>query len=200
MRLLSAQVPRPKSRLSVGLRTEREPFGVDDNGADQASRRSWSQLYGTGPGRTKSDHRGSAAWARPRRERTADSSQSRGRHPSGATSRDAGHSTGLALVGSGTSDNRGLGDGLAQHESGRDDLTGIGRTTALAFANDGARLVVSGRNDVAGELLVKELEAAGGAAEFVRADVRFDDDPRHLVDRAVDRWCPGSRRPRCSIA
>ena len=51
-------------------------------------------------------------------------------------------------------------------------LTGIGRATALAFAKDGADLVVSGRRDDAGQALVTELRALGAAAEFVRADVR----------------------------
>ena len=42
-------------------------------------------------------------------------------------------------------------------------LAGIGRATALAFAAEGARLVVSGRRDDAGEKLVTELRAAGAA-------------------------------------
>jgi NAD(P)-dependent dehydrogenase (short-subunit alcohol dehydrogenase family) len=36
-------------------------------------------------------------------------------------------------------------------------LTGIGRATAFAFANEGARLVVSGRNEERGKALVSEL-------------------------------------------
>ena len=47
-------------------------------------------------------------------------------------------------------------------------LTGIGRATALAFANEGARIVVSGRRDEAGKKLVAELRALGAEAEFVR--------------------------------
>jgi NAD(P)-dependent dehydrogenase (short-subunit alcohol dehydrogenase family) len=67
-------------------------------------------------------------------------------------------------------------------------LTGIGRATALAFARKGARVVVSGRRDDAGHALVAELTGAGGEAEFVRADVRREDDVRNLVDRAVSRF------------
>jgi NAD(P)-dependent dehydrogenase (short-subunit alcohol dehydrogenase family) len=64
-------------------------------------------------------------------------------------------------------------------------LTGIGRATAIAFARGGARLVVSGRHDDAGASLAGELRDAGAQAEFVRADVREEDDVRNLVDRAV---------------
>ncbi len=67
-------------------------------------------------------------------------------------------------------------------------LTGIGRATALAFARRGARLVVSGRRDTEGKALEAELQALGTEAEFVRADVRHEDEVRALVDRAVARF------------
>jgi NAD(P)-dependent dehydrogenase (short-subunit alcohol dehydrogenase family) len=67
-------------------------------------------------------------------------------------------------------------------------LTGIGRATALAFAREGARLVVSGRRDDAGAALAAELAGLGAEAEFVRADVRRDDEVRNLVDRAIERF------------
>jgi NAD(P)-dependent dehydrogenase (short-subunit alcohol dehydrogenase family) len=67
-------------------------------------------------------------------------------------------------------------------------LTGIGRATALAFANDGARIVVSGRRDDAGQALAIELRALGAEAEYVRADVRSDDDVRALVDKTLARF------------
>src|ERR1700692_737561 len=67
-------------------------------------------------------------------------------------------------------------------------LTGIGRATALAFAREGARVVVSGRRDDAGQKLVTELRALGAEAEFVRTDVRHEEDVRTLIDRAVERF------------
>ena len=67
-------------------------------------------------------------------------------------------------------------------------LTGIGRATALAFARDGARIVVSGRRDEAGHALTQELRSLGVEAEFVRADVRHEDDVRNLVDKTVARF------------
>ena len=67
-------------------------------------------------------------------------------------------------------------------------LTGIARATALAYAKTGAKIVASGRHDDAGAALVAELRAAGAEAEFVRADVRHDDEVRNLVDKTVERF------------
>jgi NAD(P)-dependent dehydrogenase (short-subunit alcohol dehydrogenase family) len=67
-------------------------------------------------------------------------------------------------------------------------LAGIGRATALAFAKEGAKLVVSGRRDEAGQALVTELRALGAEAEFIRADVRRENDVQNLVDKAVARF------------
>jgi NAD(P)-dependent dehydrogenase (short-subunit alcohol dehydrogenase family) len=67
-------------------------------------------------------------------------------------------------------------------------LTGIGRATALAFAKEGADIVVSGRHDDAGQKLVSELRALGAQAEFIRADVRHENDVQNLVDKTVARF------------
>jgi NAD(P)-dependent dehydrogenase (short-subunit alcohol dehydrogenase family) len=67
-------------------------------------------------------------------------------------------------------------------------LTGIGRATALAFAREGARVVVSGRREDAGHELARELRALGADAEFVRADVRHEDDVKNLVDQTVKHF------------
>jgi NAD(P)-dependent dehydrogenase (short-subunit alcohol dehydrogenase family) len=67
-------------------------------------------------------------------------------------------------------------------------LTGIGRATALAFAREGYRVVVSGRRDEEGKALVTELRALGVDAEFVRADVRHEEDVRRLIDQTVSRF------------
>ena len=56
------------------------------------------------------------------------------------------------------------------------------------IAKMGNRIVVSGRKENAGEALVTELRALGAEAEFVRADVRNEDDVRGLVDRTVERF------------
>jgi NAD(P)-dependent dehydrogenase (short-subunit alcohol dehydrogenase family) len=67
-------------------------------------------------------------------------------------------------------------------------LTGIGRATALAFAKNGARLVVAGRRTTEGKALEVELQRLGAEAVFVEADVRRDDEVGRLIDEAVDRF------------
>src|SRR5579872_7004440 len=67
-------------------------------------------------------------------------------------------------------------------------LTGIGRATALAFAKEGAHVVVSGRHDEEGKKLAAELRKLSGEAEFIRADVRHEEDVRNLIDKTVERF------------
>jgi NAD(P)-dependent dehydrogenase (short-subunit alcohol dehydrogenase family) len=67
-------------------------------------------------------------------------------------------------------------------------LTGIGRATALAFAKQGASVVVSGRRVVDGNWLADELRGLGAEAEFIKADVRHEEDVRDLVDKTVARF------------
>ena len=67
-------------------------------------------------------------------------------------------------------------------------LTGIGRVTALAFAKEGAHVVVSGRHDEEGKKLVAEMRKLGAEAEFVRADVRDEEEVRKLIDKTVERF------------
>jgi len=67
-------------------------------------------------------------------------------------------------------------------------LTGIGRAAAIIFAQEGARIVVSGRRDKEGQALLAELQGHGAEAIFVRTDVRKDEDVRNLVDQTVKRF------------
>ena len=67
-------------------------------------------------------------------------------------------------------------------------LTGIGRAAAVAFAKHGAKVVVAGRHDEAGNALAKELRSLGTEAEFINADVRKEEDVRNMVDRTVARF------------
>jgi NAD(P)-dependent dehydrogenase (short-subunit alcohol dehydrogenase family) len=67
-------------------------------------------------------------------------------------------------------------------------LSGIGRAAAFALAREGNRVVVSGRHEEVGQALAAELREFGGKAEFIRADVRCEDDVRSLVDQTVARF------------
>ena len=67
-------------------------------------------------------------------------------------------------------------------------LTGIGRAAARAFAGEGNRIVVAGRHETPGHELAAELRALGTEVEFLRADVRQEDDVRNLIDRTVARF------------
>jgi NAD(P)-dependent dehydrogenase (short-subunit alcohol dehydrogenase family) len=86
-------------------------------------------------------------------------------------------------------------------------LTGIGRAAALAFAQEGAHLVVSGRRDKEGQELAAELQGLGAEAIFVHTDVRNENDVRDLVDQAIARFgrldvavnCAGTEGTRGSV-
>jgi NAD(P)-dependent dehydrogenase (short-subunit alcohol dehydrogenase family) len=67
-------------------------------------------------------------------------------------------------------------------------LAGIGRAAALAFAREGARIVVSGRHEDKGKALVSELQELGAEATFIKSDVRHEDEVRALVDETVRRF------------
>src|SRR5689334_21112549 len=47
----------------------------------------------------------------------------------------------------------------------------IGRTVAMSFAEEGAHVVVSGRDETRGREVVAAIEERGGRASFVRADL-----------------------------
>jgi NAD(P)-dependent dehydrogenase (short-subunit alcohol dehydrogenase family) len=67
-------------------------------------------------------------------------------------------------------------------------LTGIGRSTALAFAHEGARVVVSGRHDDEGQKLAAELRKFGAEAEFHHTDVRHEEEVKNLGDLTITRF------------
>jgi NAD(P)-dependent dehydrogenase (short-subunit alcohol dehydrogenase family) len=61
---------------------------------------------------------------------------------------------------------------------------GIGRETALLFAQEGASVVVADVKDEAGQAVVREIEAAGGKAVYVHADVSKAADCENMVAAA----------------
>src|SRR5262245_24168491 len=64
--------------------------------------------------------------------------------------------------------------------------SGIGRTTALALACEGARVVVADVTEAGGEETVRLIVEAGGAATFVRADVARPEECAALAARAEE--------------
>jgi NAD(P)-dependent dehydrogenase (short-subunit alcohol dehydrogenase family) len=64
--------------------------------------------------------------------------------------------------------------------------SGIGRATALKLARDGWEVVVHGRNPERGSEVVEEIEANGGRARFVAADLTDPAAVRALVDEVGD--------------
>jgi NAD(P)-dependent dehydrogenase (short-subunit alcohol dehydrogenase family) len=64
--------------------------------------------------------------------------------------------------------------------------SGIGRATAEALAREGARVLISGRSETRGAEVIGAIKAAGGEAEFVRADLESANEVRALAERAAE--------------
>jgi NAD(P)-dependent dehydrogenase (short-subunit alcohol dehydrogenase family) len=63
--------------------------------------------------------------------------------------------------------------------------SGIGRATAILFAQEGAAVVIVDINAEQGKTAVKEIEAAGGKAIFISCNVTSADDCRGAVEETV---------------
>jgi NAD(P)-dependent dehydrogenase (short-subunit alcohol dehydrogenase family) len=66
--------------------------------------------------------------------------------------------------------------------------SGIGRTTAIAFAERGANVVVAGRREAEGADSVALIEKAGGTGLFVRTDVNDESEIEAMVAKALERF------------
>jgi NAD(P)-dependent dehydrogenase (short-subunit alcohol dehydrogenase family) len=63
--------------------------------------------------------------------------------------------------------------------------SGIGRATAMRFAQEGAKVVVADIDSEGGEATVASIRATGGEAVFVRTDVSQEADLAQAIDAAV---------------
>lgn len=65
---------------------------------------------------------------------------------------------------------------------------GIGEAIAKRFAAEGAKVVVSGRDETSGHAVVGHITQGGGEAIFVRADMAVEADIKNLIESAVEKW------------
>jgi len=63
--------------------------------------------------------------------------------------------------------------------------SGIGKSTALLFAKEGATVIVNDLDAAKGTETVEEITAAGGKAMFIQADVTNPDSVKTMVDQAI---------------
>lgn len=66
--------------------------------------------------------------------------------------------------------------------------SGIGRATAIAFASEGAAVLVADHGVEGGEETVRLIHAAGGDATFVKTDVSKATDTEAMIRRAIETY------------
>ena len=66
--------------------------------------------------------------------------------------------------------------------------SGIGKSTAIRFAEEGACVNVVGRNEERGKAIVSEICEAGGKAIFTKADVLLEEDIVNAVKKTVETF------------
>src|SRR5215475_6727358 len=66
--------------------------------------------------------------------------------------------------------------------------SGIGRDTAILFAQEGAKVVVTGRREAEGDRTISLVRAAGGEGIFIRGDVSKAADVQSFVSKTVEKF------------
>lgn len=66
--------------------------------------------------------------------------------------------------------------------------SGIGKATAIALANAGAKVVIAGRREPEGGAVVSAIEKADGVAAFFKADVSRESDIEALVAFTMEKF------------
>lgn len=66
--------------------------------------------------------------------------------------------------------------------------SGMGRDTAYVFAEEGAKVVITGRNEDRAKAVVEEIEKNGGEAFYVIADMTNRDNLQQIVDKTIEKF------------
>jgi NAD(P)-dependent dehydrogenase (short-subunit alcohol dehydrogenase family) len=66
--------------------------------------------------------------------------------------------------------------------------SGIGKTTAILFANEGAKVVVSDINEENGQSTVEEIAKNSGESFFIKADTSKAEDNELLVKKTIEKY------------
>jgi NAD(P)-dependent dehydrogenase (short-subunit alcohol dehydrogenase family) len=66
--------------------------------------------------------------------------------------------------------------------------SGIGLATALAFARRGVKVAIASRHEDTGQQAVQAVQAAGGAAIWIQADVSQSDQVQALVQQVIAQY------------
>ncbi|MFC7131545.1 MULTISPECIES: SDR family NAD(P)-dependent oxidoreductase [Salinibaculum] len=66
--------------------------------------------------------------------------------------------------------------------------SGIGESTALRYAEEGAKVVAADVDVEAGQATVDEIEDDGGEATFVETNVAEEDDVKEMIETAVSEY------------
>jgi meso-butanediol dehydrogenase/(S,S)-butanediol dehydrogenase/diacetyl reductase len=66
--------------------------------------------------------------------------------------------------------------------------SGIGKATAILFAQEGAKVVITGRRRERGEAVASDVQTLGGTCQFVQADHTDPEACSHVVERTLAEY------------